>query len=376
MSVEVSSDIRPPAIERTFVVPERWQKFLGAEVRHTVEPEFTYRYTGGIDNFLNILRFDDVDLDANTNELQYGVTQHLFFKPIAHKPKPLPGCPAGATVGSSAEDKTADEQEEQQSSILPTAASGTDANGIPSISATAPDRPTRSHKHDPCAQPDGPPRQQEWFSWRVAQTHYFNQTFGGAIINQRRNIFTSTLDFSGIAFLTEPRSISPLISRMRFRTSSHTDMEWDFDLDTGAKKFTSSNIFLDVHEKQWFGGFSYAGLSAPGRFYTEQINAVNGTSTLQTSATSNFSQVRLLLGYGTPTKPGLSMAANAGYDIYNSSLQYASTQASYNWNCCGLSVEYRKYELGSVRNESVERFSFTLINIGTAGNLRRQERLF
>jgi LPS-assembly protein len=72
----------------------------------------------------------------------------------------------------------------------------------------------------------------------------------------------------------------------------------------------------------------------------------------------------------------LSVAGNAGLDIYNSSLQYASVQASYNWNCCGLSVEYRKYELGSVRNESVERFSFTLINIGTAGNLRRTERLF
>jgi LPS-assembly protein len=389
-SVEIQSDIRPPAIERTFEVPQRWQKFLGAEVRHTVEPELTYRYTGGINNFLSVLRFDDVDLDSDTNELQYGVTQHLFFKPVAHKPKARPGCSAatGAAAAASAatvagpeteedEETTADEREEERSSILPTSASATDANGIPSIAATAPDRPTRAHhKQDPCAEPAKESRQQEWFSWRLAQTHYFDQTFGGAVIAGRRNVFTSTINFSGIAFLTEPRSISPLISRMRFRTSSHTDVEWDFDLDTGAKKFTSSNVFLDVHEGQWFGGFSYAGLSAPGRFYTEQINTVNNTSILLPSPTSNFSQMRVLLGYGTPTKPGLSVAGNAGLDIYNSSLQYASVQASYNWNCCGLSVEYRKYELGSVRNESVERFSFTLINIGTAGNLRRTERLF
>jgi len=39
-------------------------------------------------------------------------------------------------------------------------------------------------------------------------------------------------------------------------------------------------------------------------------------------------------------------------------------------------VEYRKLELGSVRNEGTYRFSFTLANIGAAGNLRRAERLF
>ena len=56
--------------------------------------------------------------------------------------------------------------------------------------------------------------------------------------------------------------------------------------------------------------------------------------------------------------------------------QYATIQASYNWNCCGLTVEYRKYELGAVRNEGTESFNFTLANIGGAGNLRHAERLF
>jgi LPS-assembly protein len=57
-------------------------------------------------------------------------------------------------------------------------------------------------------------------------------------------------------------------------------------------------------------------------------------------------------------------------------LEYGAVQASYNWDCCGFSVEVRKYELGAVRNETTERFNFTLLNIGTAGNLRRAASLF
>ena len=192
------------------------------------------------------------------------------------------------------------------------------------------------------------------------------------MLDNRRNLFDSTLSLSGIAFLTEPRDISPLISRMRFRTSSHTDVEWDFDLDTGASKFTSNNVFLDAREGPIFGGVSYARLNAPGRFSSENLD----TNQLITSPTSNFSQFRVLLGYGNPIKSGLSLAANAGLDLNLGSVQYAALQTSYNWNCCGLAIEYRKYELGSVRNENAYRFNFTLANIGTAGNLRRAERLF
>ena len=113
---------------------------------------------------------------------------------------------------------------------------------------------------------------------------------------------------------------------------------------------------------------SYARLNAPGRFYTEGVS----------SSISDFSQLRLLLGYGSPTKPGFGIAATAGLDLNyqganSGPVQYGALQTSYNWNCCGFSVEYRKYDLGSVRNESVERFNFTLVNIGTAGNLRRAD---
>jgi len=84
----------------------------------------------------------------------------------------------------------------------------------------------------------------------------------------------------------------------------------------------------------------------------------------------------MLLGYGAPNRAGLSAAGGAGVDLKLDSAQYITLQTSYNWNCCGLSIEYRKYNLGTVRDDGTYRFNFTLANIGTAGNLRRAEALF
>jgi LPS-assembly protein len=332
--VEVEADLRAPVIERTFDTPATEKLFHGNDVKHTIEPELTYRYVDGVNNFLNVLRFDDVDIVSNTNELQYGVTQRLFLRPV--KARPCQEKKPGLGQEQNWEDDEVGIQRRQQDdpkSKLPTCGS------------------------------------RELISWRLTQKHFFDQDFGGAVIDGRRNIFDTTLNLSGIAFLTEPRAISPLVSRLRVRTSAHMDAEWDFDLDTGAKKFTSNNVLLDVHEGNLFGGLSYARLNAPGRFYTEGV----------TSAVSDFNQLRLLFGYGSPTKPGLGIAGNVGLDLNANNtgmVQYGAVQGSYNWDCCGFSVEVRKYELGAVRNETAERFNFTLLNIGTAGNLRRSTSLF
>ena len=371
ISLEIKADARPPIIAREFRAPKPLARFLGPELRHTVEPQLVYSNTRGIDNFLSVLRFDSVDIDSNTNELQYGVTQRLFARRPPFKAKSPKGC-AVATPAVSKLDAVPQaplEFDSQTNFEL-------DANGIPKVNG--PPEPLRTHSlvANPCDITAEAP-QHEWLSWTLTQKHFFDPTFGAAVINKRRNIFNTTLMFSGIAFLTEPRDTSPLISRFRMRTSSHSDIEWDFDLDTGAKRFTSSNVYFDAHEGPVFGAVSYARLNAPGRFYTQIIDNNNpGKGTLVSSAVSDFSQLWFLLGFGTPSRPGPSAAANAGLDLKHGSLQYGSLQANYNWNCCGFSAEYRKYELGAVRNEGAYKFSFTLANIGTAGNLRRTQRLF
>jgi LPS-assembly protein len=330
--VEAEVDLRAPVIERTFDSAKVEKFFHGYDVKHTIEPEVTYRYVAGIDNFLNVLRFDDVDVASDTNELEYGATQRIFLRPLKVRP-----CRERPVVVGPEEDLDVD------------------AGRVYAKDRSSDPRPVCGSR--------------ELISWRLTQKYFFDENFGGAVIDGRRNIFDTTLNLSGIAFLTEPRAISPLISRMRVRTSEHLDVEWDFDLDTGAKKFTSNNLLLDVHENNIFAGLSYAKLNAPGRFFTEGVS----------SSVSNFNQLRLLLGYGSPTKAGLGVAANVGLDLRagdSGLVQYGALQGSYNWDCCGFSVEVRKYELGSVRNETSERFNFTLLNIGTAGNLRRAASLF
>ena len=50
-------------------------------------------------------------------------------------------------------------------------------------------------------------------------------------------------------------------------------------------------------------------------------------------------------------------------------------QVSYNGNCCGLALEYRRIALGQVRTDNQFRVAF-IANIGTFGNLPRQEKIF
>ncbi len=363
--------IRPPVLTRTFQ-QDHMKHLLGAELRHTIEPEITYRLTDGVQNFTQILRFDANDVVSNTNEAEYGVTQRLYRR-VASK-SGLPSTCGKAAVANS-----------------------------PGFNSDAPNTEDDMPVAEDEPQLEGRCPSDELISWRLTQKYFFDQNFGGAIVNGRRNIFSSTLDLSGVAFLTEPREVSPVISRLRFRTSAHTDVEWDFDYDTGAKRFNSSNVYIDLHQGNAFSALSYARLDAPGRFYTENPTPTTGVASSNgvTSAVSDFNQLRFLIGYGNPVKRGLSIAANTGIDlkslygatssstvtiagvtsnttttVYPPMLQYSTVQASYNWNCCGFAVEYRKLELGSVRNDGTYRFNFTLANIGAAGNLRRAERLF
>ena len=321
-------ELRAPVLERTFDTGFL-SRLLGGTARHTIEPELHYRFGRGVDAFNRTLRFDATDVVADRNELEYGFVQRLFLRPAKTR-----GCKADET---------------------PNEVDGTCGGA------------------------------RETLRWKLFQRTYFDDTFGGVIVNNRRNVLDSTLDLSGVAFLTDARAISPIVSEMKLSATDHIDLEWDMNYDTHAGKFTQSNTFFNVHAGSFFGGLSHARLNAPGRFST---GTGTGTDTV-TSGTSDFSQLRFLLGYGTPTKRGLNIATNIGLDLsavqpQSTAVnivravkpQYAAAQLSYNWNCCGFSAEYRKYELGSVRNENAYRFNFSLANIGTAGNLRRAERLF
>ena len=199
---------------------------------------------------------------------------------------------------------------------------------------------------------------QELFSWQLRQQYYFDPTFGGALAAGRRNVFQSTLNLSANAFVDSSRRFSPLISIVRFRPSASYDIEFRQDYDTLRHRLSHGGL---VGNARW--GDSFVSLS---HFFVRSSELL--------AAPSN--QVRFLLGRGNLGKPGLNAAFAATYDVRAGFIQYSALQVSYNNDCCGISLEFRRFALGPVRNENQFRLAFSLANIGTFGTLKKQERLF
>ena len=83
--LEASFELRPPALVRDFKAPAL-ERFFGSDLRHTIEPDLQYRFVAGINNFSSIPRFDTTDVESDTNEVEYSITQRLFFKHLHPKP--------------------------------------------------------------------------------------------------------------------------------------------------------------------------------------------------------------------------------------------------------------------------------------------------
>lgn len=320
-SLEGSVEVRPPALSRVFDRP-----WLGRKWKHVIEPRMRYDYVTGINNFSDILRFDATDVLTNTNEIEYSLVNRLYAKRVDPN---LKDC---------------DAQGMNTLSI----------GGVPQSGATPWELPPIADTQ-PCA--SGP---REILSWEIGQKYFFDPTFGNALSTPgQRYVFSTTADFTGIAFLNEARRFAPIISRLRVETSPRTNTEWDLDYDFKAGRMNASTALVNYH----YGAFTVGG----GDAFLRVIDKAGA---------GDFHQFRVLAGYGQLNKRGLSAASSFGFDANHGSLQYATAQTSYNWDCCGLSLEYRRFALGSVRNENQYRFSFTLANVGAFGNLRRQERLY
>ena len=330
-AVETTLEIRPPSLSRIF---ERKVKYH--ILKHTIEPRVTYRYVAGVDNFPAIIRFDARDIVSNTNEVEYGVINRLYAKGT-----------------KSTECTNAAEQQEQESPPSVPLPAARDVGAKKTAGKVAGCQP-------------GPPASREVLSWEIAQKYFLDTDFGDALVPGRRNVFTTTDEFTGIAFLTDPRRFSPIISRLRAYPGRRTEMEWKLDYDSKKGRINASTTLVSHRFGDFFVAGSHAFMNVPGEIFVS--TPVPGPN--------QFNQFRWLAGYGHPNKRGISAAANIGFDINSGFLQYSAFQTSYNWDCCGVSFEYRRFALGSVRNENQFRFALSLTNVGTFGTLRRQERIF
>ena len=105
------------------------------------------------------------------------------------------------------------------------------------------------------------------------------------------------------------------------------------------------------------------------------ISAGNNEVNTDTHLTPAANQYRWRAGFGDPQHRGWNAGIDAVYDYKQGVLEYMTTQLTYNTDCCGFSVQYRRYNIG-VRDESRYTFAFAIANVGTFGTLKKQDRLF
>jgi LPS-assembly protein len=297
--VEASVDVRPPALERDFTLG-RWNR----ELRHVIEPEITYRYVNGIGaKAQKVLLMDTTDIATDTNEVGFSLTQRLYLRPTADQP-----CSSEAAGNCTAK-----------------------------------------------------PR--EWASWTIAQKFFIDPKFGGALIPNHRNVFDTTLDMSAVAFLTTPRNVAPITSRLRFEAIDNLRIQWDLDYDPKAGRMGANNLFAGYSWGRTTVGIGHSLLNA--------VDETGGAASLIQSQ-----QLQPFFSIGKPSGRGLNLAANGSYDFVHGALQYAGVEAAYNWDCCGLTVGYRRFTLGSLRDETQYLYSFTLANFGSVGDIRRSNSVF
>ena len=339
-AAEATVEIRPPALERVFD-----QQFLGRKWKHVIEPRIVYRMVTGVNDFANVLHFDDRDILSNTHEVEYAVVTRLYAK---RPPSSLHECEppmSGLAVGAAAPEQL------------------------------VPWQRVSNFENQPCRQASDI---REVLTWSLAQKYFLDPTFGGALVSGQRNVFTTTEDLTGIAFITQPRHLSPLVSRLRLQTGTRTDTEWDADYDFQLSRINASTLLLNYNVGPLTLGGGDAFLQIPQTQSSPSIPS-EGTcapSPTTSQVTCRFQQFRVALGYGGLNRRGFSAASSIGFDTEIRRLQFATMQTTYNWDCCGLTLEYRRYAIANVRNENLYRFTFTLANIGSFGNLRRQERLY
>ena len=341
-ALEATVELRPTVLEKIFD-----KQYLGRKWKHVIEPRIVYRYVTGVNNFADVLHFDERDILSNTHEVEYGFVTRLYSKQPSSAVQECDTPMTALAVGAAAPEQTIPWERAGNSESLPCVVG---------------------------------PEVREVITWQVAQKYFLDPTFGGALVTGQRNVFTTTADLTGIAFITQPRHLSPLISRLRIATGSRTDTEWDMDYDFQLGRANASTLLINYN----FGPFTFGGghafLQIPQTNTTTTPPSLSegkcGPAADTSQITCKFQQFRVALGYGGLSHRGFSAATSIGFDTEIRQLQFASAQTTYNWDCCGVTVEYRRYAIANVRNENLFRFTFTLANIGSFGNLRRQERLY
>jgi LPS-assembly protein len=195
-------------------------------------------------------------------------------------------------------------------------------------------------------------------SWTLMQQYYLDATFGGTLkgVTTGRYVIDSQTTLTGFAFLDRPRRFSPVVSSFRWYAGGPLSGEWRADYDPDRHRFINSSLSANVRKGLYFVSLGHNLVRSDPKI-SPQSNQLIGA-----------------VGVGNADARGWSAGFSSVYDFRQGTMQYATSQVSYNSNCCGISFQYRRLSFRDSPNQY--RVAFSIANIGSFGTLRRQERIF
>lgn len=307
---EFELDVRPPPLFKDF------HRSSGSFFfRHLIEPYITYRRIAGVNSFNHIIRFDYLDAVADTNEIEFGVSNRFFTR-----------------------------------------------RSTENVSSAAA-RATRTGQKVPTStQP------YEALTVTMRGKYFFDRFFGGALVPGQRNQFYPINTLSGFSYGGVPRRFSPLNVEARYRPRNDifVDLRTDIDTRGGGIRALSTTFGINRPLIQAFQSF----------YYTRAVELVPSLAQFADARGKEPGTLRgsqwspsIFLG---DRERGLFGGASFFFDFQTRpgtngrSLISSTVTLGYTWDCCAVTAQNYTFNVG-VRQENRLVFSFRLNGIGTFG---------
>jgi lipopolysaccharide assembly outer membrane protein LptD (OstA) len=449
---ELAVDIRPPSLEKTYTNDDGSPRF-----KHLIEPYITYRLIRGIgDQFNDVIRFDERDAVADTNEFEYALVNRFYARRSTADvnrrrnkrrgggaaPEMQPVQPSQRNKRDKKNKQPAAAEPDQSTPQKPDAASGAqartaDASAAPATQAATAAPPASVGQPPATTQPAAPPaadakamRQElergqpaemarngesraprtdakddgnganvsnatdktarpasdptadatlaesaatnaeapsqayEFLTIKLAQKYFIDRTFGGALVEGRRNQFYPINTLSGFTFGGRVRSFSPVNVAVRYRPLS--TVYADLRMDVGSEDGAVRNVVVG-------GGFRGDKFSLSANYYLSRRIEITPNSFEPGTFPGNQADVGLDFGDGLR---GWYGGTRVSYDftdqvvsagvISKGRLLRSRSYVGHAWDCCGMQFNYGTFKAG-LRSESAFSVTFTLAGLGSIG---------
>jgi LPS-assembly protein len=193
--------------------------------------------------------------------------------------------------------------------------------------------------------PTGKAQPYEFLTWRLLQTYYVQIADG-------QSNFDPNYSSSAFGPGFKPEHLSPLMSRVRLRPSPEFSADFHLEYDVNFKQIRRRSVFanLVLPRASLTGGWSRS-----DRLAENPEERTIGAHSLRGNAAFELYPKRLFL------------EGSADYDLKNDILWQMRGQLRYAVQCCGLLVEYIRFNYNG-RDEKQWRFNLELANVGSIGS--------